>query len=117
MSDEIPIHDDNLPEEENQSENFEGENRLGKSKQRFLGGVQNISGSVKGQGRRVVRTVGKTTQDIQLRIGEDYYSILDNHPLMQETLEREVFLYDKRYDILSTVFNDQWKGVVLWGVA
>ncbi len=50
---------------------------------------------------------------VQRRLGEDYYAILKENPLIQETLLRQ----QRNPDLLATAFNIPWTSTLLWSAA
>lgn len=52
---------------------------------------------------------------IQRRLGEDYYAILSQNPLVLDTLSREKLLQNNEA-LLNTAYNIPWKTSVFWGV-
>jgi tetratricopeptide (TPR) repeat protein len=57
-------------------------------------------------------TVGK----IQRKLGEDYYAIFDENPLVLDTMSRSSLLVENK-DLLSTAFNIPWTTTLLWSTA
>ena len=57
-------------------------------------------------------TVGK----LQRKFGEDYYAILEENPLVLDTLSRSDLLVENK-DLLSTAFNIPWTTNLLWSAA
>ncbi|MCI0710300.1 MAG: hypothetical protein L0154_09075 [Chloroflexi bacterium] len=80
---------------------------------RLFGAFQQASGSVRNRGRQLVQNVGQTAHDLQRRVGEDYYAILDTNTLVLETFELANLIDDDPL-LLSTVFNEQWITHLLW---
>lgn len=62
---------------------------------------------------------GKTRETfgkIQRKLGENYYAILEENPLILDTLSRSKLLIDNQ-ELLSTVFNVPWATTLLWSAA
>jgi hypothetical protein len=57
-------------------------------------------------------TVGK----LQRKFGEDYYAILEENPLVLDTLSRSNLLIENK-DLLSTAFNVPWMTTLFWSAA
>ena len=57
-------------------------------------------------------SVGK----IQRKLGEDYYAILEENPLVLDTLSRSDLLIENN-DLLSTAFNVPWMTTLFWSAA
>jgi hypothetical protein len=103
-----------------------------KSKQRKLWGAlrQTISkaGEVAGEAARKGAEVGgqlaqyaaQTTQvavgKVQRKLGEDYYAVLEENPLVLDTLSRSSLLVENK-ELLSTAFNVPWASTLLWSAA
>ena len=52
---------------------------------------------------------------LQRRLGEDYYAILSQNPLILDTLSREQLLQENEI-LLQSAFNIPWITSVFWGV-
>jgi hypothetical protein len=53
---------------------------------------------------------------IQRKLGEDYYAILEENPLVLHTLSRSNLLQENK-DLLSTAFNVPWMTTLFWSAA
>lgn len=53
---------------------------------------------------------------IQRKLGEDYYAILEENPLVLDTLSRSDLLVENN-DLLSTAFNVPWMNTLFWSAA
>lgn len=53
---------------------------------------------------------------IQRKLGEDYYAILEENPLVLDTLSRSTLLVENK-DLLSTAFNVPWMTTLFWSAA
>ena len=53
---------------------------------------------------------------IQRKFGEDYYAILEENPLVLDTLSRSDLLLENK-DLLSTAFNVPWMTTLFWSAA
>ncbi len=62
--------------------------------------------------KTTLTTVGK----LQRKFGEDYYAILEENPLVLDTLSRSDLLVENK-DLLSTAFNIPWTTNLLWSAA
>jgi hypothetical protein len=71
-------------------------------------------------GQQLARCAGQTAQDtvgkIQRKLGEDYYAILEENPLVKDTMSRADLLV-RNEDLLQTVFNIPWVTTLLWSAA
>ena len=71
-------------------------------------------------GERLAQNAGQTTQatvgKIQRKLGEDYYAILEENPLVLDTLSRSPLLIENK-DLLSTAFNIPWMTTLFWSAA
>jgi len=63
-------------------------------------------------GQTAQHTVGK----VQRRLGEDYYTILDENPVVLNTMSRAHLLADNS-QLLSTAYNIPWTTTLLWSAA
>lgn len=67
-----------------------------------------------------LRTTGQQTQtavtNLPNRLGEDYTSILEQNPLVIDTLSRQDLLVDNK-ELLETAFNIPWQTTLLWSTA
>ena len=101
----------NLPDDE-----FEAEQEEIKSN--WLRSMQTRSSQLVEQSKHMAANLGQTaqqsTQNIQRRLGEDYYAIIENEPVIQETFVLEDLLYENSI-LLKTVYNTHWSSVLLWG--
>jgi hypothetical protein len=71
------------------------------------------AGEVAGEPVRITQVaVGK----IQRKLGEDYYAILEENPLVLDTLSRSDLLVENN-DLLSTAFNVPWMTTLFWSAA
>lgn len=77
--------------------------------------------------RKGVEIGGRLTQNIvqanqvavgkiQRKLGEDYYAILEENPLVLDTLSRSDLLVENE-DLLSTAFNVPWMTTLFWSAA
>ena len=57
-------------------------------------------------------TVGK----LQRNLGEDYYAILNENPIVKETMQRAALL-TRDEALLSTAFNIPWVTTLMWSAA
>lgn len=69
---------------------------------------------------QMARTVGETAQDtvgkVQRRLGEDYYTILAENPIVERTMSQaDLLAVDST--LLSTAFNIPWVTTLLWSAA
>ena len=72
-----------------------------------------IGGQLAQNTAQMTRTaVGK----VQRKLGEDYYAILEENPLILDTLSRSILLVENK-ELLSTAFNVPWVTTLLWSAA
>lgn len=92
-----------------------------------LGKVKEAAGEVVHKGEelsgQLVQNANNAGQAIQVaggkiqrKFGEDYYAILEENPLILDTLSRSDLLVENN-DLLSTAFNVPWMTTLLWGAA
>jgi hypothetical protein len=62
------------------------------------------------------QTTQSTVGKIQRKFGEDYYDILEENPLVLDTLSRSNLLIENK-DLLSTAFNVPWMTTLFWSAA
>lgn len=71
-------------------------------------------------GKQSARNANQATQTavgkVQRKLGEDYYAILEENPIVLDTLSRSSLLVDNK-ELLSTVFNVPWTTKLLWSAA
>jgi hypothetical protein len=71
-------------------------------------------------GEQLAQSAVQTTQTaisyLQRTLGEDYYAILAENPLILDTLSRSNLLMDNQL-LLSTAFNLPWTTALFWGTA
>jgi hypothetical protein len=71
-------------------------------------------------GGKVARGISQTTQDtvgkVQRKLGEDYYTILAENPVVANTMSRADLLVEDNV-LLSTAFNIPWTTTLLWSAA
>ena len=71
-------------------------------------------------GKQLSHNLNQTTKTaigkMQRKLGEDYYAILDENPLVLDTLSRSSLLIEDS-DLLSTAFNVPWMTTLLWSAA
>ena len=71
-------------------------------------------------GGQLAQNASQATQvvvgKIQRRLGEDYYAILEENPLVVDTLSRSDLLIENK-DLLSTAFNVPWMTTMFWSAA
>lgn len=71
-------------------------------------------------GGQIAQNASQATQDtvgkIQRKLGEDYYAILEENPLVLNTLSRSDLLVENK-DLLSTAFNVPWMTTLFWSAA
>ena len=71
-------------------------------------------------GGQLAQTTSQETQvavgKIQRKLGEDYYAILEENPLVLDTLSRSDLLIENK-DLLSTAFNVPWMTTLFWSAA
>lgn len=71
-------------------------------------------------GGRLAQNASQTTQatvgKIQRKLGEDYYAILEENPLVLDTLSRSNLLIENK-ELLSTAFNVPWMTTLFWSAA
>jgi hypothetical protein len=71
-------------------------------------------------GGELIHSASQTTQDsigrIRRSLGEDYYAILDENPLVRETLSRSTLL-ERNDELLATALNIPWTSSLLWSAA
>lgn len=71
-------------------------------------------------GGKLAENASQATQDavgkIQRKLGEDYYAILEENPLVLDTLSRSDLLVENN-DLLSTAFNVPWMTTLFWSAA
>lgn len=63
-----------------------------------------------------ISTAQNTVGKVQRKLGEDYYAILLENPLVLDTLSRSKLLIEND-NLLRTVFNVPWTTTLLWGAA
>ncbi len=79
-----------------------------------------VSTTQKGKvlGIQLAQTTGQTTQTamgrMQRHLGEDYYDILTQNPIVLDTLSRTELLQENKI-LLETTFNIPWSSSILWG--
>ncbi len=66
--------------------------------------------------RGAVQTAQATVGKLQRKLGEDYYAILSENPLILDTLSRSSLLIENS-ELLRTVFNIPWTTTLLWTTA
>jgi hypothetical protein len=80
---------------------------------------ESVSKGVK-LGGQLAQNASQATQvavgKIQRNLGEDYYAILDENPLVLDTLSRSDLLVENK-DLLSTAFNVPWMTTLFWSAA
>ncbi|MAT98220.1 MAG: hypothetical protein CL608_13830 [Anaerolineaceae bacterium] len=90
---------------------------------------QSVRRGVKRAGETAVSTSKKTVQlrnqlkqnagtavgQLQRRLGEDYYAILGQNPLVLDTLSREALLQENEL-LLQSAFSIPWRTSLFWGV-
>ena len=68
-------------------------------------------------GEQLAQNASQATQiavgKIQRKLGEDYYAILEENPLVLDTLSRSDLLLENK-DLLSTAFNMPWMSTLFW---
>jgi hypothetical protein len=71
-------------------------------------------------GGQLAQNASQSTQvavgKIQRKLGEDYYAILEENPLVLDTLSRSNLLIENK-DLLSTAFNVPWMTTLFWSAA
>jgi DNA/RNA endonuclease G (NUC1) len=71
-------------------------------------------------GKQLAQNASQTTQvavgKVQRKFVEDYYAILEENPLVLDTLSRSSLLVENK-ELLSTVFNVPWATTLLWSAA
>jgi hypothetical protein len=71
-------------------------------------------------GGQLTQNASQATQvavgKIQRKLGEDYYAILEENPLVLDTLSRSDLLIENN-DLLSTAFNVPWMTTLFWSAA
>jgi hypothetical protein len=71
-------------------------------------------------GGKLAKNASQTTQaavgKIQRKLGEDYYAIFDENPLVLDTMSRSSLLVENK-ELLSTAFNIPWATTLLWSSA
>lgn len=71
-------------------------------------------------GGQLAQNAGQATQvavgKIQRKLGEDYYAILEENPLVLDTLSRSDLLMENN-ELLSTAFNVPWMTTLFWSAA
>lgn len=71
-------------------------------------------------GEQLARSAGQAAQDtvgkVQRKMGEDYYAILEENPLVRDTMSRADLLVENE-ELLQTVFNIPWVTTLLWSGA
>jgi hypothetical protein len=69
-------------------------------------------------GSQLAQTTGQTTQTavgkVQRRLGEDYYAIMAQNPIVLDTLSRADLLQENKL-LLQTAFNIPWSSSIVWG--
>lgn len=94
---------------------------------KVLGAIRESLGKAGEPVRKGVRLGGRLAQNasqatqvglgkIQRKLGEDYYAILEENPLVLDTLSRSDLLVDNR-ELLSTAFSVPWMTTLLWSAA
>lgn len=88
------------------------------TKSGWLRSIQGRSNQWVEQSKQMAANLGQTaqqsTQNMQRRLGEDYYAIIENEPVIQETFVLEDLLYENSI-LLKTVHNVHWSQVLFWG--
>jgi hypothetical protein len=71
-------------------------------------------------GAQLAQNASQATQvavgKIQRKLGEDYYAILEENPLVLDTLSRSDLLVENK-ELLSTAFNVPWMTTLFWSAA
>ncbi len=71
-------------------------------------------------GKQIASNISQTAQDttgkVQRKIGEDYYAILDENPVVKDTISRAPLL-EKNKELLDTAFNIPWTSTLFWSGA
>lgn len=71
-------------------------------------------------GEQLAQSAVQTTQTavgyLQRTLGEDYYAILAENPLLLDTLSRSNLLMENK-QLLATAFNIPWTTTLFWGAA
>ena len=71
-------------------------------------------------GGQLAQNASQATQaavgKIQRKLGEDYYAIFEENPLVLDTLSRSSLLVENK-ELLSTAFNVPWSTTLLWSAA
>jgi hypothetical protein len=89
-----------------------------------LGKAGDVSGETLRKGAKLggqlAQNASQATQvavgKIQRNLGEDYYAILEENPLVLDTLSRSDLLVENK-DLLSTAFNVPWMTTLFWSAA
>ena len=66
--------------------------------------------------QNATQTTQATVGKIQRKLGEDYYAILEENPLVLDTLSRSNLLIENK-DLLATAFNIPWMTTLFWSAA
>ena len=75
-----------------------------------------VSEAGESTGATALETMRTTVGKAQRKLGEDYYAVLAENPLISDTLSRSDLLVQDR-ELLSTVFNIPWTTTLLWSAA
>lgn len=89
-----------------------------------LGKAEEVAGETARKGARLGRQLAQNASQatqaavgkIQRKFGEDYYAILEENPLVLDTLSRSNLLVENT-DLLSTAFNVPWMTTLFWSAA
>lgn len=76
-----------------------------------------VSASKKGSqlGNQLKQNAETAVGHLQRHLGEDYYAILSQNPLVLETLSRQELLQENEI-LLQSAFNIPWRTSLFWGV-
>ncbi|MCA9955367.1 MAG: hypothetical protein KC434_11645 [Anaerolineales bacterium] len=66
-------------------------------------------------GNQLMQNAGTAVGHLQRHLGEDYYAILAQNPLVLDTLSREALLHENEL-LLQSAFNIPWRTSLFWGV-
>ena len=67
-------------------------------------------------GRKGAERAEEAKDQVRQRLGEDYYSILNKNPIIEDTMARESLIVGDKV-LLETVFNVPWVTTLLWSAA